>query len=95
IVIVIFGYLFFGGSRIFDEYVFFAVILSIFPLTIFNYADYKWRRQIDGHLPDLFRSIVQAQETGMTLPQALEEVAKRDHGPLTTELRKMVSQISW
>jgi flagellar protein FlaJ len=46
-------------------------------------------------LPDLFRSIVQAQETGMTLPQALEEAAKRDYGPLTSELKKMTVQISW
>jgi flagellar protein FlaJ len=50
---------------------------------------------VDEHLPDLFRSIVQAQETGMTLPQALEEAAKRDYGPLTAELRKMTAQISW
>jgi flagellar protein FlaJ len=31
----------------------------------------------------------------MTLPQALEEAAKRDYGPLTKELRKMIIQISW
>jgi flagellar protein FlaJ len=31
----------------------------------------------------------------MTLPQALEEASKRDYGPLTAELRKMNSQISW
>jgi flagellar protein FlaJ len=31
----------------------------------------------------------------MTLPQALEETAKRDYGPLTAELRKMTAQISW
>jgi len=46
-------------------------------------------------LPDLFRSIVQAQEIGMTLPKALEEAAKRDYGPLTPELKKMTVQISW
>jgi flagellar protein FlaJ len=31
----------------------------------------------------------------MTLPQALEDAAKRDYGPLTPELRKMTTQISW
>jgi len=62
---------------------------------VLNYVDYKWRKAVDEHLPDLFRSIVQAQETGMTLPRALEEAAKRDFGPLTAELQKMTVQISW
>jgi flagellar protein FlaJ len=38
---------------------------------------------------------VQAQEVGMTLPNALEEAAKRDYGPLTSELKRMTVQISW
>jgi flagellar protein FlaJ len=85
----------FWGTLTFDELVFFAIIAAIFPLTILTYVDYRWRRGIDEHLPDLFRSLVQAQETGMTLPQALEEAARRNYGPLTAELRKMTAQISW
>jgi flagellar protein FlaJ len=85
----------FWGTLTFDELVFFAIIAAIFPLTILTYVDYRWRRGIDEHLPDLFRSIVQAQETGMTLPQALEEAARRNYGPLTAELKKMAAQISW
>ena len=60
-----------------------------------DYVDYRWKRSIDKHLPDLFRSIVLAQKTGMTLPQALEEASKRRYGPLTKELKKMVAQMSW
>ena len=93
--IIIFGFFMSWGTATFDEFVFFAVIAAFTPPTIVNYIDYKWKRAIDEHLPDLFRSIVQAQETGMTLPKALEEAAKRDFGPLTTELRKMNAQISW
>lgn len=85
----------FWGTTTFDELVFFAITAGISPPTILTYIDYRWRNAIDEHLPDLFRTIVQAQETGMTLPQALEEAAKRDYGPLTAELRKMVAQISW
>jgi flagellar protein FlaJ len=95
IAITLFGFLVFSGTTIFDEFVFFAIIVLVFPSAILNYIDYKWRKAIDEHLPDLFRSIVQAQETGMTLPQALEEAAKRDYGPLTSELKKMTAQISW
>jgi flagellar protein FlaJ len=95
IAIIIFACFVFWGNAAFDEFVFFAVIIAVSPPAVLNYVDYRWRKAIDEHLPDIFRSIVQAQETGMALPQALEETAKRDYGPLTAELRKMTAQISW
>jgi len=95
IALIVFAYLMFGVAPAFDEFVFFAVIIAVFPTAVLSYIDYKWRKAIDEHLPDLFRSIVQAQETGMTLPQALEQASKRDYGPLTAELKKMTLQISW
>jgi flagellar protein FlaJ len=95
VVILLLGYVQFGTTRVFDEFVFFSVISAVTPYAFVSYVDYHWRRAIDEHLPDLFRSIVQAQETGMTLPQALAEASKRDYGPLTAELRKMNAQISW
>jgi flagellar protein FlaJ len=93
--IVVFAYFMFWGTMLFDEFVFFAVITAVFPPAVLSYIDYKWRKAVDEHLPDLFRSIVQAQETGMTLMQALEEASKRNYGPLTAELKKMTAQISW
>lgn len=78
-----------------DDYVFFAFLAAISPIAVLEYVDYRWRKAIDERLPDLFRSIVQAQEVGMTLPNALEEAAKRDYGPLTSELKRMTVQISW
>lgn len=95
VTITLFGYLNFWGTSTFDELVFFAVIAAFIPPTVLNYVDYRWKRAVDDRLPELFRSIVQAQETGMTLPRALEEASKRDYGPLTAELRKMNAQISW
>jgi flagellar protein FlaJ len=82
-------------NPLFDEYLLLAVVITVFPPAVLDYADYRWKRAIDKHLPDLFRSIVQAQKSGMTLPQALEEASKRDYGPLTKELKKMVAQMSW
>lgn len=101
--IILFGYLRVSGyfdigfslGLSLDDFVFFGLIAAITPPAILDYADYRWRKGIDEHLPDLFRSIVQAQEVGMTLPNALEEAAKRDYGPLTSELKRMTVQISW
>jgi flagellar protein FlaJ len=80
---------------LFQDYIFFAVAVAVLPPAVLDYVEYRWKKSIDEHLPDLFRSIVQAQQTGMTLPQALEEASKRDYGPLTAELKKMVNQMSW
>jgi flagellar protein FlaJ len=95
VALVVFGYFTVGFSAALDDFVFFALLAVISPIALLNYVDYRWRKAVDEHLPDLFRSIVQAQEIGMTLPKALEEATKRDYGPLTPELKKMTVQISW
>jgi len=83
------------SKPLFDEYLLFAVVITVFPSAVLDYVDYRWKKSVDEHLPDLFRSIVQAQKTGMNLPQAIEEASKRRYGPLTEELEKMVAQMSW
>jgi flagellar protein FlaJ len=95
VVITLFGYFTVGATAALDDYVFFSLLAAVSPIAVLNYIDYRWRKAVDEHLPDLFRSIVQAQEIGMTLPKALEDAAKRDYGPLTPELQKMTVQISW
>jgi flagellar protein FlaJ len=78
-----------------QDVVFLTFAAMLVPIAVVEYLDYRWRKAVDKHLPDLFRSIVQAQQTGMTLTQAIEEATKRDYGALTVELRKMNAQISW
>ena len=95
IVLIAFGCLTVGTTEALDDFVFFALVAVIAPFASINYMDYRWKKAIDEHLPELFRSIVQAQETGMTLTEALENASKRDYGPLTAELKKMTVQISW
>jgi flagellar protein FlaJ len=95
VAILLLGCLTMGFGPALDDFVFFAILAMISPIAFLNYIDYRWRKAVDERLPDLFRSIVQSQETGMTLPKALEEAAKRDYGPLSSELKKMTVQISW
>jgi len=94
-IIIIVAFLLSFGSMLFDELVLWAIVATFFPPSMVDYFDYRWKKSVDEHLPDLFRSIVQAEQTGMTLYQALEEASKRDYGPLTKELKKTVVQISW
>jgi len=95
VIIVITACMTLRDSPLFDEYLLLTLVVGFFPPAVLDYIDYRWRRSIDQHLPDLFRSIVQAQQTGMPLPQALEEASKRSYGPLTGELKRMVAQMSW
>ncbi|UCH69856.1 MAG: type II secretion system F family protein [Candidatus Bathyarchaeota archaeon] len=83
------------NTPLFDEYLLLAVLITVFPPAVLDYVHYRWKRAINEHLPDLFRSLIQAQQAGMPLPQALEEASKRRYGPLTGELNKMVTQMSW
>jgi len=83
------------NTPLFDEYLLLAVLVTVFPAAVLDYVDYRWKMSVDEHLPDLFRSLVQAQQTGMPLPQAVEEASKRHYGPLTVELKKLVTQMSW
>ncbi len=83
------------GSPLFDEYILLAVVIAVFPSAVLDYVDYRWKKSVDEHLPDLFRSIVQAQESGIALPRAIEDASKRRYGALTVELKKMASQMSW
>jgi flagellar protein FlaJ len=82
-------------NPLFEEYFLLAVIITVFPPAVLDHVDYRWKRSVDSHIPDLFRSIVQAQKSGMTLPQALEEASKRQYGSMTSELKRMVTQMSW
>jgi len=95
LIVVVTAFLTFWGNPLFDEQMLLALVIAVFPSAVLDYVDYRWRRSVDEHLPDLFRSIVQAQEAGMTLPQAFEEASKRRYGPLSAELKKMVARISW
>jgi len=95
VIVLITAFMRLSGLPIFDEYVVLAIVIALFPAAVLDYVDYRWRRSIDEHLPDLFRAIVQAEKTGMTLTQAVEEAAKRRYGPLTAELRRMVAHMSW
>jgi pilus assembly protein TadC len=95
VAIIITAVLILSETPLFEDYLFLAAVVVVFPPAVLDYVDYRWKKSIDERFPDLFRSVVQAQQTGMTLPQALEVASKRNYGPLTAELRKMVNQMSW
>lgn len=79
-----------------NDFVILALIVSIgLPVFLVIYREERRQSRVDENLPFLLREISNAQRTGMSLPRAIKESAKRNYGPLTPELRKMSSKISW
>ena len=79
-----------------NDFFILAIIVGIgIPVFLIVYREERRRTRIDENLPFLPREISNAQRTGMSLPRAIKEAAKRHYGPLTPELRKMSSKISW
>ncbi|MHA2358565.1 MAG: type II secretion system F family protein [Candidatus Heimdallarchaeaceae archaeon] len=79
-----------------DDFIILAIIVAVgIPTFLIIYREERRQARIDENLPYLLREISNAQRTGMALPRAIQESAKRHYGPLTPELRKMSSKISW
>lgn len=79
-----------------NDFVILALIVVIgIPTFLIVLREERRQTRIDENLPYLLREISNAQRTGMSLPRAIQESAKRHYGPLTPELRKMSSKITW
>jgi flagellar protein FlaJ len=89
--------LFFRSPLIFtsDQLLFLALILAIFPPSIVNYLDMRWRMSVDRNIPEFLRELSEAGRTGVTLTRALDLASKRRYGPLSSELKRVVSKLSW
>ena len=78
-----------------DYWVTLGIVTSMMIAGAYEFFEARRRKLIDSKLPDLLRDIADAQRTGLTLVRALEAASKKDYGPLTKELRKAVTQMSW
>jgi flagellar protein FlaJ len=72
-----------------------AFTVGVTPPGIATVIHNRWKNKIEKATPDFLRDLATSFKTGMPLYTALEHAAKRDYGPLTTELKLMVSQMSW
>ncbi len=71
-----------------------VAILFLGPSIVGHFQEVK-KKRIDNALPLLLNDIGEGQETGMTLLESLKEVSNRDYGPISNEIKRLVSQLSW
>ena len=74
-----------------------AILIVIIPSAILDFENQRWISGIEDQMPLLVRGVSESQETGLTLVSALEKVVddKMIGHPLSDEIKKLVTQMSW
>jgi flagellar protein FlaJ len=72
-----------------------ALIIMLTPVAVVDYLNRRWITGIEDNLANLLRDLAESQRTGMTFERALEATAEREYGPLTPEMKRVATQLSW
>ncbi|WP_094228230.1 type II secretion system F family protein [Methanolobus psychrotolerans] len=83
------------GTPLIDDVIIFTVLISITPPAITFHKKYKRTDTIEEYLPTFLRDISEMSRAGLTLPRAVNTVAKGEYGALTKEVQSMDASMSW
>jgi flagellar protein FlaJ len=86
---------FFGLSPDFDYLLIAIFTVGVAPATAASIIHNKWKNRIIKAMPEFLRDLGASVQTGVPIYMALENASKRDYGPLTAELKVMLSHMSW
>jgi flagellar protein FlaJ len=82
-------------STTIDDVFIISVLVAVVPLAFLQFKEGRRERSIEEALPNFFRDLAGMNESGMTLPNAIEVVARGEYGTLTPEVHKLRNDISW
>jgi flagellar protein FlaJ len=77
------------------DFMFLAILLLIGPIGIYNYFQAQKKKQIQYRLPNFLIEVSDSLATGATIFDAIKVSSKSHYGRLSTEIKKMRSQLSW
>ncbi|WP_048135408.1 type II secretion system F family protein [Methanolobus tindarius] len=89
------GYIATQGTPIIDDVIIFTVLIAITPPAFTFHKKYKRTDTIEEYLPTFLRDISEMSRAGLTLPRAVNTVAKGEYGALTKEVQTMDASMSW
>jgi pilus assembly protein TadC len=78
-----------------DYMIVIAIAIGVIPPSIASMIHNRWKIQIEKATPDFLRDLATASRTGIPLQVALEHASNRIYGPLTDELKILVTNMSW
>lgn len=77
------------------DFLFLAILLLIGPIGVYNYFEAQKKKQIQYRLPNFLTEVSDSLSTGATIFDAIKVSSKSHYGRLSTEIKKMRSQLSW
>ncbi|TQD25332.1 type II secretion system F family protein [Methanolobus vulcani] len=83
------------GTPIIDDVIIFSVLITITLPAFTFHKKYKRTNTIEEYLPTFLRDISEMSRAGLTLPRAVNTVARGEYGALTKEVQAMDASMSW
>ena len=77
------------------DLLFISILILIGPIGIYEYLEFKKKKEIQERLPDFLIEVGDALSTGMNIFDAINIAEKGHYGRLGPEIKKMKSQLSW
>jgi flagellar protein FlaJ len=77
------------------DFLFLAILLLIGPIGIYNYFEGQKKKQIQYRLPNFLTEVSDGLSTGATIFDSIKVASKSHYGRLSSEIKKMKSQLSW
>jgi archaeal flagellar protein FlaJ len=95
IVFFLIAAVFYLTSPTLDYIIIVTLTIGVAPPSFANLIHQRWRIKIEKAMPEFLRDLATASRTGIPLQVALEHASNRIYGPLTTELKMLVANMSW
>jgi flagellar protein FlaJ len=87
--------LFWPSAGLIGNVILLALVIAIVPWLLYSYIEMTRIAAIEDAMPAFMLDLAETQRAGLTLPDALRQVAKTDYGRLTAEIKTINNQISW
>lgn len=82
-------------DTIIDDVIVWAALIAVIPLAAIQYSETKRVYSLEESLPNFFRDVAGMNDSGMTLPNAINNVAQGEYGALTAYIRRLNAEMSW
>lgn len=80
-------------NLILADYIFLiAIVVGMTPYAVMKTIENRWLSSIEKRIPELLEDIAEGQLAGMTFVKALEASAMKDYGPITEEVKRIISR---
>ncbi len=95
VAVLIYGYANYSGTPYIYTFAFFAIALFLIPVGGYLYYQYTLVTSKEYYFPQFLKDLADGVRAGLPLPQAVVSVSKVGYGPLTEDVRRLATYISW